>query len=134
VVSEKCCSILNCQDNNVQVQVWFKLMHFVTRDSIRGNHIVIRCLCKRRYLYNELISDRTMNFDQILVERDRREQAIRDSVTMTWMSCHTPSQPRSLPATEEFAQSLKRLFLQVLGKVVSNVDLAVDFHNVDCPT
>jgi hypothetical protein len=56
-----------------------------------------------------------MNFDQILVERDRREHTIRDSVTMTWMSRHTPSQPRSLPTTEEFAQSLKRLFLQVLG-------------------
>ena len=29
-----------------------------------------------------------MNFDQILVERNRREQAIRDSVTMTSMSRH----------------------------------------------
>jgi hypothetical protein len=29
-----------------------------------------------------------MNFDQILVERDRREQTIRDSVTMTPMSRH----------------------------------------------
>jgi hypothetical protein len=60
----------------------------VTRDSIRGNHAVIRCLCKHRYLYYELISDRIMNFDQILVERNRREQTIRDSVTMTSMSCH----------------------------------------------
>ena len=66
-------------------------------------------------IYNKLISDRIMNFDQILVERHRREQTIRDSVTMTSMSRHTPSQPRSLPTTEEFAQSLKRLFLQVLG-------------------
>ena len=30
-----------------------------------------------------------MNFDQILVERNRREQAIRDSVIMTPMSRHT---------------------------------------------
>jgi hypothetical protein len=33
-----------------------------------------------------------MNFDQILVERDRREHTIRDSVTMTWMSRHTPGE------------------------------------------
>ena len=59
------------------------------RDSIRGNHVVIRCLCKRRYLYYELISDRTMNFDQILVERNCREQAIMDSDTMTSMSRHS---------------------------------------------
>ena len=39
-------------------------------------------------IYNKLISDRIMNFDQILVERHRREQTIRDSVTMTSMSCH----------------------------------------------
>ena len=32
-----------------------------------------------------------MNFDQILVERNRREQAIRDSVTMTSMSRVTMS-------------------------------------------
>ena len=88
----------------------------ITRDSIRENHVVTRRLCKRRYLYYELISDRAMNFDQILVERNHREQAIRDSVIMTAsMSRHTPSKPRSLPTTEEFAQRLKRLFLQVLG-------------------
>ena len=51
-------------------------------------------------IYNKLISDRIMNFDQILVERHRREQTIRDSVTMTSMSRHTPSQPRSLPTIE----------------------------------
>ena len=72
----------------------------VTRDSIRRNHAVIRCLCKHRYLYYELISDRTMNFDQILAEVNRREEAIRDSIIMTSMSHHTPSQPRSLPSIE----------------------------------
>ena len=50
------------------------------------------------------------------------------------MSRHIPSQPRSLPSTEDFAQRLKRLFLQVLGKMVGNVDLAVDFLNVNQPT
>ena len=38
-----------------------------------------------------------MNFDQILVERNRREQAIRDSVTMTSMSRHTLLTPVALP-------------------------------------
>ena len=92
-----------------------------------------RRLCKHRYLYYELISDQTMNFNQILVEHNRREQAIRDSIIMTSMSCHIPSQPRSLLSTEEFAQRLKRRSLQVLGKmmVTNNVDLAVDFLNVD---
>ena len=90
-------------------------MPCVTTDSIRGNYVVTRRFRKRRYLYYDLISDRTVNFDQILVELNHREQAIRDSVIMTLMSRHTPSQPRSLPSTEEFAQRLKYLFLQVLG-------------------
>jgi hypothetical protein len=43
-----------------------------------------------------------MNFDQILVERNRREQAIRDSVTMTSMSRHNyvlKANGRVLPRT-----------------------------------
>jgi hypothetical protein len=119
-------------ENSFTILITTVIEPSVTRDSIRGNHIVVtRHLCKRRYLYYELISDRTINFDQILVELNHREQAIRDSVIMSLMSRHTPSQPKSLPSTEEFAQRLKYFFLQVLGKMISNVDLAVDFLNVN---
>ena len=120
--------LYNCSDAS-----FLSELKAVTWDSIRGNHIVSRRLCKCRYLYYELrvISDWTINFIQILVEHHHREQAIRDSVIMTLMSDHAPSQPRSLPTTEEFAQRVKGLFLQVLGKMVSDVDLAVDFINVN---